>query len=116
MQGNGKALRYGIGVGKPGFSWAGEKKITAKKGMAGLDAAAEMLAAPAGPATLHGGRPGNPLGARAMYLGTSLYRIRGSNKPWTIGQAVSSGCIRMRNTWPGVGHVLVAHTSRRRQV
>ena len=96
MQGDGTAVRYGIGVGTPGFTWAGERPSRQER-MAGLDAAARDAAAPPGPAALHGGRPGNPLGARAMYLGSSLYRIHGSNEPWTIGQAVSSGCIRMRN-------------------
>jgi lipoprotein-anchoring transpeptidase ErfK/SrfK len=97
VQGNGKALRYGIGVGKPGFSWAGEKKITAKKEWPDWTPPPEMLQRrPDLPHFMAGG-PENPLGARAMYLGTSLYRIHGSNEPWTIGQAVSSGCIRMRN-------------------
>ncbi len=97
VQGNGKALRYGIGVGKPGFSWAGEKKITAKKEWPDWTPPPEMLQRrPDLPHFMAGG-PDNPLGARAMYLGTSLYRIHGSNEPWTIGQAVSSGCIRMRN-------------------
>ena len=97
VQGNGKAMRYGIGVGKPGFSWAGEKKITAKKEWPDWTPPPEMLQRrPDLPHFMAGG-PENPLGARAMYLGTSLYRIHGSNEPWTIGQAVSSGCIRMRN-------------------
>jgi lipoprotein-anchoring transpeptidase ErfK/SrfK len=97
VQGNGKALRYGIGVGKPGFSWAGEKKITAKKEWPDWTPPPEMLQRrPDLPHFMAGG-PENPLGARARYLGTSLYRIHGSNEPWTIGQAVSSGCIRMRN-------------------
>jgi lipoprotein-anchoring transpeptidase ErfK/SrfK len=97
VQGDGKAMRYGIGVGKPGFSWAGEKKITAKKEWPDWTPPPEMLQRrPDLPHFMAGG-PENPLGARAMYLGTSLYRIHGSNEPWTIGQAVSSGCIRMRN-------------------
>ncbi|MBX9827440.1 MAG: L,D-transpeptidase [Xanthobacteraceae bacterium] len=97
VQGNGKALRYGIGVGKPGFTWAGEKKVTAKKEWPDWVPPPEMLQRrPDLPHFMAGG-PENPLGARAMYLGTSLYRIHGSNEPWTIGQAVSSGCIRMRN-------------------
>ena len=91
------ALRYGIGVGKPGFSWAGEKKVTAKKEWPDWTPPPEMLERrPDLPHFMAGG-PENPLGARAMYLGSSLYRIHGSNEPWTIGQAVSSGCIRMRN-------------------
>jgi lipoprotein-anchoring transpeptidase ErfK/SrfK len=97
VQENGKALRYGIGVGKPGFTWAGEKKITSKKEWPDWVPPPEMLQRrPDLPHFMAGG-PENPLGARAMYLGTSLYRIHGSNEPWTIGQAVSSGCIRMRN-------------------
>ena len=97
VQENGKAMRYGIGVGKPGFTWAGEKKITAKKEWPDWVPPPEMLQRrPDLPHFMAGG-PENPLGARAMYLGTSLYRIHGSNEPWTIGQAVSSGCIRMRN-------------------
>ena len=97
VQDNGTALRYGIGVGKPGFSWAGEKKVSAKKEWPDWTPPPEMLQRrPDLPHFMAGG-PENPLGARAMYLGSSLYRIHGSNEPWTIGQAVSSGCIRMRN-------------------
>ena len=97
VQEQGKAIRYGIGVGKPGFTWAGEKKITAKKEWPDWTPPPEMLQRrPDLPHFMAGG-PENPLGARAMYLGSSLYRIHGSNEPWTIGQAVSSGCIRMRN-------------------
>jgi len=97
VQERGTALRYGIGVGKPGFAWAGEKKITAKKEWPDWTPPPEMLdRRPDLPHFMAGG-PENPLGARAMYLGSTLYRIHGSNEPWTIGQAVSSGCIRMRN-------------------
>ena len=97
VQDNGTAVRYGIGVGKPGFTWAGEKKVSAKKEWPDWTPPPEMLQRrPDLPHFMAGG-PENPLGARAMYLGTSLYRIHGSNEPWTIGQAVSSGCIRMRN-------------------
>jgi lipoprotein-anchoring transpeptidase ErfK/SrfK len=97
VQDNGTALRYGIGVGKPGFAWAGEKKISAKKEWPDWVPPPEMLERrPDLPHFMAGG-PENPLGARAMYLGSTLYRIHGSNEPWTIGQAVSSGCIRMRN-------------------
>jgi lipoprotein-anchoring transpeptidase ErfK/SrfK len=97
VQDNGTALRYGIGVGRPGFAWAGEKKISAKKEWPDWVPPPEMLERrPDLPHFMAGG-PENPLGARAMYLGSSLYRIHGSNEPWTIGQAVSSGCIRMRN-------------------
>jgi lipoprotein-anchoring transpeptidase ErfK/SrfK len=97
VQDNGTAVRYGIGVGKPGFAWAGEKKVSAKKEWPDWTPPPEMLQRrPDLPHFMAGG-PENPLGARAMYLGSSLYRIHGSNEPWTIGQAVSSGCIRMRN-------------------
>jgi lipoprotein-anchoring transpeptidase ErfK/SrfK len=97
VQEDGKALRYGIGVGRPGFSWAGVKTISAKREWPDWRPPEEMLQRrPDLPRYMAGG-PENPLGARAMYLGSSLYRIHGSNEPWTIGQAVSSGCIRMRN-------------------
>ena len=97
VQGDGRALRYGIGVGRPGFTWSGMKTISAKKEWPDWTPPAEMLARrPDLPRHMVGG-PENPLGARAMYLGSSLYRIHGSNEPWTIGTNVSSGCIRMRN-------------------
>ncbi|MDE2376194.1 L,D-transpeptidase [Bradyrhizobium sp.] len=97
VQDNGKALRYGIGVGRPGFTWSGVKTISAKREWPDWTPPAEMLARrPDLPRHMEGG-PENPLGARAMYLGSSLYRIHGSNEPWTIGTNVSSGCIRMRN-------------------
>jgi lipoprotein-anchoring transpeptidase ErfK/SrfK len=97
VQGDGKALRYGIGVGKPGFMWSGVKQITAKREWPDWTPPAEMLQRrPDLPRHMEGG-PQNPLGARAMYLGSTLYRIHGSNEPWTIGTNVSSGCIRMRN-------------------
>jgi lipoprotein-anchoring transpeptidase ErfK/SrfK len=97
VEGGGKALRYGIGVGRPGFTWSGIKTISAKKEWPDWTPPAEMLARrPDLPRHMVGG-PENPLGARAMYLGSSLYRIHGSNEPWTIGTNVSSGCIRMRN-------------------
>ncbi len=97
VEGNGKALRYGIGVGRPGFTWSGVKTISAKREWPAWTPPAEMLARrPDLPRHMEGG-PENPLGARAMYLGSSLYRIHGSNEPWTIGTNVSSGCIRMRN-------------------
>ena len=93
----GKALRYGIGVGRPGFTWAGMHKISAKKEWPDWVPPDEMLKRqPYLPHFMPGG-PNNPLGARAMYLGSTLYRIHGSNEPWTIGHNVSSGCIRMRN-------------------
>lgn len=97
VQENGTALRYGIGVGRPGFAWAGVKTVTRKAEWPDWVPPKEMLARqPHLPRYMAGG-PDNPLGARALYLGSSLYRIHGSNEPWTIGQAVSSGCIRMRN-------------------
>ncbi len=93
----GTARRYGIGVGRPGFAWAGVKQISAKREWPDWRPPSQMLQRrPDLPRHMKGG-PDNPLGARAMYLGSSLYRIHGSNEPWTIGQAVSSGCIRMRN-------------------
>lgn len=94
---NGTALRYGIGVGRPGFEWAGSKSITRKAEWPAWTPPPEMLKRrPDLPRFMEGG-PDNPLGARALYLGSSLYRIHGTNEPSTIGQAVSSGCIRMRN-------------------
>jgi lipoprotein-anchoring transpeptidase ErfK/SrfK len=94
---NGQALKYGIGVGREGFGWHGTHRITAKKEWPGWTPPAEMLARrPELPRYLAGGIE-NPLGARALYLGTTLYRIHGSNEPETIGHAVSSGCIRMTN-------------------
>ena len=93
----GKALRYGIGVGRPGFTWAGVKTVTMKKEWPDWRPPDEMLRRrPDLPHYMPGG-PENPLGARALYLGDTLYRIHGSNEPWTIGTQVSSGCIRMRN-------------------
>ena len=97
VQADGTAMRYGIGVGKPGFSWAGMKTITAKKEWPDWRPPEEMLQRRPDLPTFMAGGPENPLGARAMYLGSTLYRIHGSNEPWTIGTAVSSGCIRMRN-------------------
>jgi lipoprotein-anchoring transpeptidase ErfK/SrfK len=97
VQGGGHALRYGIGVGKPGFTWSGVKTVSAKREWPDWTPPAEMLVRrPDLPRHMAGG-PENPLGARAMYLGSTLYRIHGSNEPWTIGTNVSSGCIRMRN-------------------
>jgi lipoprotein-anchoring transpeptidase ErfK/SrfK len=97
VEGGGRALRYGIGVGRPGFTWSGVKSISAKREWPDWTPPPEMLVRrPDLPRHMEGG-PENPLGARAMYLGSSLYRIHGSNEPWTIGTNVSSGCIRMRN-------------------
>ena len=93
----GKAIRYGVGVGRPGFEWAGAHAISNKREWPDWTPPAQMLKRrPDLPRHMAGG-PENPLGARAMYLGSSLYRIHGSNEPDTIGRAVSSGCIRMTN-------------------
>jgi lipoprotein-anchoring transpeptidase ErfK/SrfK len=95
--GDGRAIQYGVGVGRPGFEWAGSKTITMKREWPDWRPPSEMLRRrPDLPRYMRGGID-NPLGARAMYLGGSLYRIHGSNEPETIGQAVSSGCIRMTN-------------------
>lgn len=92
-----RALRYGIGVGRPGFLWAGVKTVTAKREWPDWRPPVEMIARqPDLPRFMPGGVD-NPLGARALYLGSSPYRIHGSNEPWTIGTNVSSSCIRMRN-------------------
>lgn len=95
--GNGQAIRYGVGVGRPGFEWAGTRYIASKREWPDWTPPAQMLKRrPDLPRHMEGG-VNNPLGARAMYLSGSLYRIHGSNEPETIGQAVSSGCIRMTN-------------------
>jgi len=93
----GQAIRYGIGVGRVGFTWAGSTAVSAKKEWPDWTPPSQMLSRrPDLPRHMKGGIE-NPLGARAMYLGSSLYRIHGSNEPETIGQAVSSGCFRMTN-------------------
>ena len=95
--GDGQAVRYGIGVGRVGFTWSGEHRVTLKREWPDWRPPAEMqVRRPDLPAYMKGGIE-NPLGARAMYLGSSLYRIHGSNEPETIGTATSSGCIRMTN-------------------
>ena len=95
--GNGQAIQYAVGVGRPGFEWAGTKTVTMKREWPDWRPPSQMLRRrPDLPRYMAGGIA-NPLGARAMYLGGSLYRIHGSNEPETIGQAVSSGCIRMTN-------------------
>jgi len=95
--GNRQALRYGVGVGRQGFSWSGTKTVTMKREWPDWRPPAQMLKRrPDLPRYMAGGMD-NPLGARAIYLGSSLYRIHGSNEPDTIGAAVSSGCIRMTN-------------------
>jgi lipoprotein-anchoring transpeptidase ErfK/SrfK len=97
VQEGGTAIRYGIGVGRPGFEWAGLKTVTGKREWPDWHPPVQMLRRrPDLPRYMAGG-PANPLGARALYLGSSLYRIHGTNEPWTIGEAVSSGCIRMMN-------------------
>jgi lipoprotein-anchoring transpeptidase ErfK/SrfK len=95
--GNGQALRYGVGVGRPGFTWAGTHSVTMKREWPDWRPPADMLKRrPDLPRYMRGG-PDNPLGARALYIGSTIYRIHGSNEPETIGEAVSSGCIRMTN-------------------
>jgi lipoprotein-anchoring transpeptidase ErfK/SrfK len=95
--GQGRAVRYGVGVGRDGFTWSGVQTITRKAEWPDWHPPAEMIARqPYLPRFMAGG-PGNPLGARAMYLGTSVYRIHGTNDPSTIGKFVSSGCIRLTN-------------------
>ena len=94
---HGRALRYGIGVGRPGFEWAGVKRVSRKAEWPDWTPPPQMLLRrPDLPRHMDGG-PDNPLGARALYLGSSLYRIHGTNEPSTIGHNVSSGCIRMMN-------------------
>lgn len=95
--GGGRVLRYGVGVGRRGFSWSGTKTVTRKREWPEWRPPAEMLKRHLDlPGSMAGGMD-NPLGARALYLGSSLYRIHGSNEPESIGAAVSSGCIRMTN-------------------
>lgn len=97
----GSATRYGVGVGREGYGWSGTQKVTRKAKWPGWTPPAEMIARERAkgrklPAYMPGGED-NPLGARALYLGSTLYRIHGTNQPWTIGQDMSSGCIRMMN-------------------
>ena len=93
----GKAMRYGIGVGREGFTWAGTQTVTRKQEWPDWTPPEEMLQRqPYLPRFMAGGE-GNPMGARAMYLGSTVYRIHGTNAPDTIGQRVSSGCIRLTN-------------------
>jgi lipoprotein-anchoring transpeptidase ErfK/SrfK len=95
--GGGKAMRYGIGVGREGFTWSGVKSITRKAEWPDWFPPSEMInRQPYLPRVMAGG-PGNPLGARALYIGGTEYRIHGTNAPTTIGKHVSSGCIRLRN-------------------
>ena len=95
--GNGKALRYGIGVGRQGFTWSGTETISRKAEWPDWIPPAEMVARQPYLPRWVGGGPGNPLGARALYLGNTDYRIHGTNDPTTIGKHVSSGCIRLQN-------------------
>ncbi len=95
--GDGQAIRYGVGVGRPGFAWGGVKRVSAKREWPSWTPPSQMLRRrPDLPRYMPGGIE-NPLGARAIYLGSTLYRIHGSNEPETIGQAVSSGCFRLTN-------------------
>jgi lipoprotein-anchoring transpeptidase ErfK/SrfK len=97
VQGNGRAMRYGIGVGREGFQWQGLLKISRKQEWPDWTPPPEMIARqPYLPRFMAGG-PGNPMGARALYLGATVYRIHGTNQPHTIGSAVSSGCFRLVN-------------------
>jgi lipoprotein-anchoring transpeptidase ErfK/SrfK len=97
VMGGGKAMRYGIGVGRDGFRWSGTHSVTRKAEWPDWTPPAEMVARqPYLPRFMAGG-PGNPLGARAMYIGSTIYRIHGTNQPHTIGGRVSSGCFRMTN-------------------
>ncbi len=100
--GNGKAIKYAVGVGREGFEWAGTDRISRKAEWPGWTPPERMRARVLReegrklPAYVPGGK-NNPLGARAMYIGSRIYRIHGTNQPWTLGQAMSSGCIRMAN-------------------
>ncbi len=97
IQGNNRAIRYGIGVGRDGFQWSGVHRISRKKEWPDWTPPPEMIARqPYLPRWVAGG-PGNPLGARALYIGRTVYRIHGTNQPQTIGHAVSSGCFRLTN-------------------
>ena len=97
VMGNNRALRYGVGVGRDGFTWMGLHKISRKAEWPDWRPPPEMIQRqPYLPRFMAGG-PGNPLGARALYIGTTIYRIHGTNQPHTIGHAVSSGCFRMVN-------------------
>ena len=121
--GGGKALRYGIGVGRKGFTWSGVERISRKSEWPDWIPPVEMIARQPYLPRWVGGGPGNPLGARALYLGNTNYRIHGTNNPASIGTQVSSGCIRMRNAdvidlygRVGVGTKVVVLASDRRTV
>jgi lipoprotein-anchoring transpeptidase ErfK/SrfK len=97
VQGNNRAIRYGIGVGREGFQWSGLKRIEKKAEWPDWTPPPEMIERqPYLPRFMAGG-PGNPMGARALYIQGTVYRIHGTNQPWTIGSAVSSGCFRLTN-------------------
>jgi lipoprotein-anchoring transpeptidase ErfK/SrfK len=112
----GQAIAYGIGVGRDGFRWQGQHAITRKAEWPGWTPPAQMRQrVPDLPAYMPGG-PDNPLGARALYIGATLYRLHGTSEPWTIGQDVSSGCIRLTNddiidlySRVAVGSLVVVH-------
>ena len=95
--GNGKAMRYGIGTARDGFEWSGSHRVSSKKEWPGWTPPAEMKKRKPGLPDYMPGGINNPLGARALYIGSTLYRIHGTNEPWSIGTDVSSGCIRMVN-------------------
>lgn len=99
--GDGRAIKYAVGVGRDGFTWSGTHRVSRKAEWPGWTPPAVMVRREARkgrklPAYMPGG-PNNPLGARALYIGSTIYRIHGTNQPWTIGQAMSSGCIRLAN-------------------
>lgn len=112
----GMAIKYGVGVGRDGFRWSGTHRITRKAEWPGWTPPEQMRQrVPDLPAYMPGG-PANPLGARALYIGSTLYRLHGTSEPWTIGQAVSSGCIRLTNediidlyNHASVGAMVVVH-------
>jgi lipoprotein-anchoring transpeptidase ErfK/SrfK len=104
--GNSKALRYGIGVGRQGFTWRGAERVTRKAEWPDWRPPKEMLERDPDLPEFMAGGPNNPLGARALYLGSTEYRIHGTAQPWTIGQAVSSGCIRLTNEISSISTVV----------
>jgi lipoprotein-anchoring transpeptidase ErfK/SrfK len=98
--GDGRAIKYGVGVGREGFAWSGTHRVSRKAEWPRWTPPPQMISRRPELAAYAGGMPGgpdNPLGARALYIGSTLYRIHGTNEAWSIGQAVSSGCIRMAN-------------------
>ncbi len=99
--GNGRAMRYGVGVGREGFEWSGTNRVSRKAEWPSWTPPEVMIKREAAkgrilPRYMEGG-PNNPMGARALYIGSTIYRSHGTNEPWTIGHAMSSGCIRMAN-------------------